>query len=58
MDPKVGRRYKKLRRKKKSKVARVALMRWIATILWRMLNANEPYRINGKKGNYRIKSAA
>lgn len=58
IDPKALRRYKKLRRKKKAKVARVALMRWITTVLWRMLNANEPYRINGKKGNYRIKCAA
>jgi len=58
VDPKAQRRYKKLRRKKKAKVARVALMRWITTILWRMLNANEPYRINGKKGNYRMKTAA
>jgi transposase len=52
-DPKSRRRYLKLRRKKKPKVARVALMRWVTTVLWRMLNNNEQYRINGVAGNYR-----
>lgn len=57
-DPKARRRYQKLRRKKKAKVARVALMRWITTIVWRMLKSNEQYRLNGQKGNYRGKRAA
>jgi len=52
-DPKARRRYLKLRRKKKAKVARVALMRWVATVLWRMLKNNECYRINGVVGKYK-----
>jgi len=51
-DPKAKRRYEKLRRKKKAKVARVAMMRWLVTVLWRMLNNQEKYRLDGKKGNY------
>jgi transposase len=57
-DPKARRRYEKLRRKKKAQIARVALMRWIVTILWRMLNNNEQYRINGVAGNYRKRHIA
>lgn len=57
-DPKSRRRYMKLRRKKKPKVARVALMRWVTTVLWRMLSQNEPYRINGVVGQYRKQRAA
>jgi transposase len=57
-DPKSRRRYMKLRRKKKPKVARVALMRWVTTVLWRMLSQNEPYRINGVAGQYRKQRAA
>jgi transposase len=57
-DPKSRRRYMKLRRKKKPKVARVALMRWVTTVLWRMLTQGEQYRINGVAGNYRKQRAA
>lgn len=51
-DPKARKRYLKLRRKKKAKVARVAMMRWLVTVLWRMLNNQEKYRLDGKKGNH------
>jgi transposase len=51
-DAKARKRYLKLRRKKKPKVARVAMMRWIVTVLWRMLKAKEKYRLNGVKGNH------
>jgi hypothetical protein len=45
----------KLRRKKRPKIARVALMRWMSTVLWRMLKNREEYRINGVAGAYRRK---
>ena len=57
-DPKARARYMKLRRKKRPKIARVALMRWISTILWRMLKTGEQYRINGVVGAYRKRKAA
>ena len=57
-DPKARRRYLKLRRKKKEKVARVAVMRWLVTVLWRMLNNQEKYRLNGKAGNHLNRKAA
>lgn len=57
-DPKARARYMKLRRKKRPKIARVALMRWISTVLWRMLKKREEYRINGVAGAYRRKKAA
>lgn len=49
-DPKARRKYLKLRRKKKAKVARVALMRWVTTVLWRMLTNKEKYRLSGVPG--------
>lgn len=51
-DPKARRKYLKLRRKKKAKVARVALMRWVTTVLWRMLTNKEKYRLSGVPGCY------
>ena len=51
-DPKARKRFLKLRRKKKANVARVALMRWLVTVLWRMLTNQEKYRLNGKRGEY------
>ena len=54
-DAKARKRYMKLRRKKKAKVARVALMRWIVTVLWRMLKNKEKYRLNGLRGNYLVR---
>jgi len=57
-DPKARRRYQKLKRKKKPKVARVAMMRWLSTVLWRMLTQQEKYRLNGAKGAYLSKKVA
>ena len=57
-DPKARKRYMKLRRKKKAKVARVAVMRWLVTVLWRMLNNQEKYRLNGVVGNHLKRKAA
>jgi transposase len=57
-DPKSRRRYLKLKRKKKPKVARVALMRWITTVLWRMLKNQEQFRMGGMPGVYRKRRAA
>lgn len=57
-DPKARKRYMKLRRKKPAKVARVAVMRWLVTVLWRMLNNQEKYRLNGVAGNHLNRKAA
>jgi transposase len=56
-DPKARKRYMKLRRKKAAKVVRVALMRWIVTVLWRMLTNKEKYRLNGLRGSYLMRKA-
>src|SRR3990170_444138 len=58
-DPKARRKYLKWRRKKKAKVARVALMRWVTTVLWRMLTHKEKYRLSGVPGcHFKRKNAA
>lgn len=54
-DPKARAKYLKLRRKKRPKVARVALMRWVTTVLWRMLMQNERYRLSGTAGKYFVR---
>lgn len=51
-DPKAHKRYQKLKRKKPPKVARVAVMRWLLTVVWQMLTKNEKYRLNGTPGRY------
>lgn len=57
-DPKVRKKYLKIRRRKCAKVARVAIMRWITTILWQMLSKKQPYRINGVAGNHLARKPA
>lgn len=39
--------YKRLKQRRGSKIARVAVMRRLATILWHMLKKREPYQIGG-----------
>lgn len=51
-DARARARYLKLKRKKRPNVARVALMRWIITILWHMLSKNEKFRLNGKRDKH------
>jgi transposase len=51
-DARARARYLKLKKKKKAMIARVALMRWIITVLWHMLAKNEKFRLNGVSGNH------
>jgi transposase len=39
--------YREIKKRRGSKIARVAVMRRSATILWHMLKRNEAYRIGG-----------
>ena len=48
-DPKANRRYKRLKRGKHTGVARGAQMRWLTTIIWRLLKKCEVYRIKPSK---------
>lgn len=44
-DGKLRRWYKQLKNRRGSKIARVAVMRRLTTIIWHMLRHNEPYRL-------------
>jgi transposase len=57
-DSRARKRYLKLKRRKPSKVARVAVMRWLMTIVWWMLTNQEQYRLNGQVGKYLERKAA
>jgi len=46
-DPVMRAWYKRLKQRRGSKIARVAVMRRLATIIWHMLKKREPYRIGG-----------
>lgn len=48
-DAKARKRYEKLKRKKPKGVARGAQVRWLTTIVWRLLSTGEPYRIAALK---------
>jgi transposase len=39
--------YARIKKRRGSKIARVAVMRRLATILWHMVKHNEPYRVGG-----------
>ena len=39
--------YQRIKRRRGSKIARVAVMRRLATILWHMVKHNEPYQLGG-----------
>jgi len=39
--------YSRIKRRRGSKIARVAVMRRLATVIWHMVKNNEPYRIGG-----------
>jgi len=56
-DSKARKRYMKLKKKKRSKVARVAVMRWIVAIFWRMLQKKELYRLGGVPGCHLSRAA-
>ena len=46
-DPAMKAWYMKIKKRRGSKIARVAVMRRMATIIWHMLTHNEPYVIGG-----------
>lgn len=46
-DPWMKQQYQRIKARRGAKIARVAIMRKLATIIWRMLTNNEPYRIGG-----------
>ena len=48
-DPVMRDWYKRIKRRRGSKIARVAVMRRLTTIIWHMLTYNEPYTIGGPK---------
>jgi hypothetical protein len=39
--------YSRIKKRRGSKIARVAVMRRLATILWHMVKSNEPYVVGG-----------
>jgi transposase len=43
--------YKGVRRRRGSKIARVAVMRRLATILWHMVKKHQPYRLGGVRAD-------
>ena len=46
-DAALQRWYRGIRRRRGSKIARVAVMRRLATIIWHMLSKREPYQPGG-----------
>lgn len=46
-DPVMRSWYKRIKQRRGSKIARVAVMRRLATIIWHMLKKREPYQIGG-----------
>ena len=47
-DPSMKAWYGKIKRRRGSKIGRVAVMRRLATIIWYMVKNNEPYVIGGR----------
>jgi transposase len=47
-DPRIKEWYQRIKRRRGAKIARVAVMRRLATILWHMLKHQQPYRPGGK----------
>ena len=45
-DPKMNAWYRKIKKRRGSKTARVAVMRRITTIIWHMLSTGEPYQVH------------
>jgi transposase len=46
-DPTMRSWYQRIKRRRGAKIARVAVMRRLATILWHMVKHNEPYQLGG-----------
>jgi hypothetical protein len=49
-DPVMRSWFKRIKQRRGSKIARVAVMRRLATIIWHMLKKREPYQIGGPPG--------
>jgi transposase len=47
-DPRLKEWYRRIKKRRGAKIARVAVMRRLATILWHMVKHQEPYRLGGK----------
>ena len=47
-DPAMKAWYGRIKKRRGSKIARVAVMRRLATIIWQMVTRNEPYRLGGR----------
>jgi hypothetical protein len=50
--------YGRIQRRRGSKIARVAVMRRLATIIWPMVQHNEPYMVGGPPRRKRADKAA
>jgi transposase len=48
-DPEMKRWYARIKHRRGAKIARTAVMRRLATILWHMVKHNQPYQIGGAK---------
>ena len=57
-DPRMREWYKRIKRRRGSKIARVAVMRRLATIFWHMLTHREPYLSGGPRRRLRKPAAA
>jgi transposase len=57
-DPWIKAWYGRIKKRRGSKIARVAVMRRLATIIWHMLKHNEPYAIGGPPQRKRKDQAA
>jgi transposase len=57
-DPKMRTWYQRIKRRRGSKIARVAVMRRLATIFWHMLTYKEPYTIGGPPSRLREKQTS
>jgi hypothetical protein len=44
--------YSRIKRRRGSKIARVAVMRRLATIIWHMVKHNEPYTAGGRRESF------
>jgi transposase len=56
-DPYMKSWYQRIKKRRGSKIARVAVMRRLATILWYMLKYRQPYQIGGPKAVRKMRAA-
>ena len=51
-DPPMKEWFQRIKKRRGAKIARVAVMRRLATIVWHMLKHQQPYRLGGKNAEY------